>query len=128
MWGVVRGCFTNSDGLSEHGTMVHRPDRWSLAVSETPPWCFARPFLNFTRVMESLIFSPEDRLYLHHDLWPFVYSTYFPPKMFISKKLHPPSSILMVAPLAMLFWPNHQLRMYARKFPTEVTLDSARQA
>ena len=35
-------------------------------------------FFYFTREMESFIlFSPQDRLYFHHALWPFIYFTHF---------------------------------------------------
>ena len=44
--------------------------------------------------MESFIFSPWHRLYFHHALWTFIYFTHFPTKIFISKILQAPSSIL----------------------------------
>ena len=43
-------------------------------------------FIYFTREMESFLFSPQDRLYFHYALWPFIYFTHFPHKLFISKK------------------------------------------
>ena len=50
--------------------------------------------------MESFIFSPQDRLYFHHALWPFIYFTHFPHKnIFSPKRLHAPTSIPLVAPL-----------------------------
>ena len=39
--------------------------------------------------MESF-FSPQDRLYFHQALWPLIYFSHFPTKIFISKKLQPP--------------------------------------
>ena len=62
-------------------------------------WSFCLAiFIYFTREMESFICSPQDKLYFHHALWPFIYFTHFSHKNIYFQKSPAPHSILMVAP------------------------------
>ena len=56
-------------------------------------------FIYFTREMESFIFLPQDRLYFHQALWPFIYFTHFPTKIFIFKRSPPPPPPKILRPI-----------------------------
>ena len=61
------------------------------------PWSFCLAISQGDR--KFYFFSPQDRLYFHRALWPFIYVTHFLHKKYIfPKKLEAPS-ILMLAPL-----------------------------
>ena len=47
---------------------------------------------------KALSFSPQDRLYFHHALWPFIYFSHFSPQKYLFPKNSSPPCILM-APL-----------------------------